>query len=42
MTDSSYERLLARDIGVEKRIFWSELGVAAVMAFALLAWLIVS
>jgi hypothetical protein len=42
MTDSSFERLLARDIGREKRIFWSELGVAAVMTFALLAWLIVS
>ncbi|SEP45199.1 hypothetical protein SAMN02990966_06456 [Rhodospirillales bacterium URHD0017] len=41
-TKSSFERLLAEDVGREKRIFWSEVGVAALMAFALLAYLFAS
>ena len=39
--DSQFERLLAEDIGQEKRIFWSEVAVVAVMGFLLLAYLIV-
>jgi hypothetical protein len=38
----SYERLLAMDTGRERRIFWNELGVVALMACALLAYLILS
>ena len=38
---NGFERLMAQDIGKERRIFWSELGVAGLMAFLLLAYLIV-
>jgi len=30
---SDFRRLLAEDIGKEKRIFWSEIAVGAVIAF---------
>lgn len=39
--DSQFERLLAEDISQEKRIFWSEVAVVAVMGFLLLVYLIV-
>lgn len=39
---SDFERLRAEDIGKEKRIFWSELAVGALMAFLLFIYLIVS
>jgi len=39
--DSQFERLLAEDINQEKRIFWSEVAVFAVMGFLLLVYLIV-
>jgi hypothetical protein len=39
---SDFERLRAEDIGKERRIFWYELGVGALMAFLLFAYLIVS
>ena len=39
---TSFEPLLARDIAKERRIFWYELGVGALMAFLLFAYLIVS
>lgn len=39
---NSFERLMAEDVGRERRIFWSELGVVGVMAFLLLVYLIVS
>ena len=39
---SDFERLRAEDIGKERRIFWYEVAVTAVMAFALIAYLIVS
>jgi hypothetical protein len=43
MTSSDgFERLLARDIAKERRIFWYEVAVGAVMAFLLAAYLIVS
>ena len=38
---TSFEPLLARDIAKERRIFWYELAVGAVVAFALLVYLIV-
>jgi hypothetical protein len=31
--DNDFQRLLAEDIGKEKRIFWSEIAVGAVIAF---------
>lgn len=37
-----FERLLARDIATERRIFWYELVVAAAMALLLLVYLLVS
>jgi hypothetical protein len=39
---SDFERLRAEDIGKERRIFWYELGVGALMAFGLFIYLIVS
>lgn len=38
----SFERLLARDVATERRIFWWEIAVAAVMGFLLLVYLVVS
>ena len=38
----SFERLLARDIATERRIFWYELAVGAVIAFLLAVYLIFS
>jgi hypothetical protein len=37
-----FERLRAEDVGKERRIFWYELGVGALMAFLLFIYLIVS
>jgi hypothetical protein len=31
--DNDFQRLLAADIGKEKRILWSEIAVGAVIAF---------
>lgn len=43
MTESDgFERLLAQDIAKERRIFWYELAVGAVVAFLLAVYLIVS
>jgi hypothetical protein len=43
MTGSDgYKRLLARDIAKERRIFWYELAVGAVVAFLFAAYVIVS
>ena len=39
---SDFERLRAADVGKERRIFWHELGVCALMAFLLVIYLIVS
>jgi hypothetical protein len=39
---SDFERLRAEDAGKERRIFWYELGVGALMAFLLVAYLILS
>jgi hypothetical protein len=39
---NDFEQLRTQDIGTEKRIFWSELGVGALMAFLLFIYLIVS
>lgn len=39
---SDFERLRAEDVGKERRIFWYELAVGALMAFLLFAYLIVS
>jgi uncharacterized membrane protein len=39
---TSFEPMLALDIAKERRIFWYELAVGAVVAFALLIYLIVS
>jgi hypothetical protein len=39
---SDFERLRAEDIGTERRIFWNELGVGALMAVLLFAYMIVS
>ena len=38
---SDFQRLLAEDIGKEKRMFWSEIAVSAVIAFLLCAYVIV-
>ena len=40
--DSTFAKLQAQDIATEKRIFWSELAVFAVMAFLLSAYFIFS
>ena len=37
-----FERLLARDIAKERRIFWYELAVGGVVAFLLAVYLILS
>ena len=37
-----FERLRAADVGKERRIFWYELGVGALMAFLLFIYLIAS
>ena len=37
----SFEQMLARDIARERRIFWYELAVGAVVAFVLVIYLIV-
>jgi hypothetical protein len=39
---SDFERLRAEDVDTERRIFWYELGVGALMAFLLFVYLIVS
>jgi hypothetical protein len=39
--DSDFQRLLAEDIGEEKRIFWSEIAVGAVIAFLAFVYVIV-
>ena len=39
---SPFDKLQAADISRERRIFWYELGVGALMAFLLFAYLIVS
>ena len=39
---SDFERLRAEDAGEERRIFWYELAVGALMAFLLFAYLILS
>jgi uncharacterized membrane protein len=38
---TSFEPMLALDMAKERRIFWYELAVGAVVAFALLIYLIV-
>jgi hypothetical protein len=38
--DSDFQRLLAQDIGNEKRIFWSEIAVGAVIAFLAFVYVI--
>jgi hypothetical protein len=37
-----FERLRAEDAGKERRIFWQELAIGALMAILLFAYLIVS
>ncbi len=38
---NDFQRLLAEDIGKEKRIFWSEIAVGAVIALLAFAYVIV-
>lgn len=38
---NDFQRLLAQDIGEEKRIFWSEIAVGAVIAFLAFVYVIV-
>jgi hypothetical protein len=37
---SDFQRLLAQDIGKEKRIFWSEIAVGAVIALLAFVYVI--
>jgi hypothetical protein len=37
---SDFQRLLAEDIGKERRIFWSEIAVGAVIAFLAFVYVI--
>ena len=38
--DNDFQRLLAQDIGKEKRILWSEIAVGAVIAFLAFVYVI--
>lgn len=40
--ESVYEKLQADDVASEARIFWSEVAIAALVAFAVIAYLIVT
>jgi hypothetical protein len=40
--ESIYERLQAEDIAKEARVFWSEVGITAVIAFLAIAYLILT
>ena len=40
--DTSFDRLLARDVATERRIFWYELAVGATVVFLLIIYFIVS
>ena len=39
---SAFARLMAEDTRQEKRLFWSEIAIAAVMAFLVAAYLILT
>jgi hypothetical protein len=39
---SAFARLTAEDTRKEKRLFWSEIGIAAVVAFLVAAYLILT
>ncbi|MBV8187016.1 MAG: hypothetical protein JOY64_21040 [Alphaproteobacteria bacterium] len=40
--ESIYERLQAEDVANERRVFWSEVGIAAAIAFLAIAYFILA